>query len=53
LQWLEPFLENFWQVDLAAMLGEHAKKQGKVIRQVDEFHCFTAFYRVSVFELEQ
>ncbi len=52
LQHLEPFLERFWQVDLAAMLGEHAKKQGKVIKQVDEFHCFAEFYRVSVFELE-
>ncbi len=53
LQWLEPFLESFWQVDLAAMLDEHAKKQGKVVRQVDEFHCFAEFYRVSVFELEK
>ncbi|HFE38077.1 MAG TPA: class I SAM-dependent methyltransferase [Gammaproteobacteria bacterium] len=52
LQWLEPFLASFWQVDLAAMLGDHAKKQGKLIRQVDEFHCFASFYRVSVFELD-
>jgi len=53
LQRLEPFLESFWHLDLAAMLDEHAKNQGKVIRQVDEFHCFAGFYRVSVFELEQ
>ncbi|VAW90298.1 hypothetical protein MNBD_GAMMA17-1457 [hydrothermal vent metagenome] len=52
LQRLEPFLESFWQVDLVGMLGEHAKKQGKRIRQVDEFHCFSDFYRVSVFELD-
>ena len=44
---------RFWLVNLAAMLDEHAKKQGKAIRQVDEFHCFAGFYRVSVFELEQ
>lgn len=53
LQWLEPFLESFWQVDLMAMLEEHAQRQGKVIRQVDEFHCFFGFYRVSVFELDE
>ncbi len=53
LQRLEPFLDSFWHVDLMAMLDEHAKKQGKVIRQVDEFHCFSGFYRVSVFELDE
>ncbi len=53
LQKLEPFLESFWHVDLMAMLTEHAKNQGKVIRQVDEFHCFSDFYRVSVFELDE
>ncbi|HHI93390.1 MAG TPA: hypothetical protein ENK04_07755 [Gammaproteobacteria bacterium] len=41
-----------WQVGLMAMLDEHAQKQGKVIRQVDEFHCFSGFYRVCVFELD-
>ncbi len=51
LQRLEPFLESFWQVDLMAMLKKQAQKQGKVIRQVDEFFCFSEFYRVSVFEL--
>ena len=51
LQRLEPFLGSFWQVDLLGMLNKHAEKQGKVIRQVDEFHCFADFYRVSVFEL--
>ncbi len=51
LQRLEPFLESFWHVDLMAMLEKHVKKQGKVIRQVDEFHCFSGFYRVCTFEL--
>lgn len=51
LQWLEPFLGGFWQVDLAAMLDKHARRQGRVIRQVDEFHCFSGFYRVCIFEV--
>lgn len=51
LQWLEPFLEGFWHVDLAAMLNQHAHRQGKVIQQVDEFYCFSGFYRVCTFEL--
>lgn len=53
LQWLEPFLEDFWQVDLEAMLDKHARRQGRVIRQVDEFHCFSGFYRVCIFELDK
>jgi len=53
LQWLEPFLDSFWHVDLTAMLDEHARRQGKVIRQVDEFHCFSGFYRVCIFELDE
>ena len=53
LQRLEPFLESFWQVDLIAMLEAHAKQQGKVIRQVDAFYCFTGFYRVCVYELDE
>ncbi len=51
LQWLEPFLDSFWHVNLTAMLDEHARRQGKAIRQVDEFHCFSGFYRVCTFEL--
>ncbi len=51
LQRLEPFLDSFWHVDLTAMLDKHARRQGKVIRQVDEFHCFSGFYRVCTFEL--
>ncbi len=51
LQRLEPFLKSFWQVDLFALLNEEANKQGKVIRQVSEFHCFSDFYRVCVFEI--
>ncbi len=53
LQWLEPFLESFWHVDLTTMLDEHARRQEKVIRQVDEFRCFSDFYRVCVFELDE
>lgn len=53
LQRLEPFLLSFWQVDLMAMLDRHARKQGKTIRLVHEFHCFFDFYRVCVFELEE
>ncbi len=34
------------------MLEEHAQKQGKVIRQMDEFHCFSGFYHVCIFELD-
>ena len=52
LQWLEPFLKGFWAMDLEAMLDKHARRQGRVIRQVDEFHCFSDFYRVCVFELD-
>lgn len=48
---LEPFLDGFWRQDLAATLGDHARKHGKTLRQVDEFHCFAGFYRVCVFEL--
>ncbi len=51
LKRLEPFLASFWQVDLLAMLQEHAKNQGKVIRQVSEFHCFSDFYRVCSYEI--
>ncbi len=51
LQWLEPFLNSFWHMDLATVLDEYARRQGKVIRQVDEFHCFAGFYRVCTFEL--
>ncbi len=53
LQRLEPFLENFWQVDLIALLKECAGRQGKVIKVVDEFQCFSGFYRVCVFELRK
>ncbi|MCF6325041.1 MAG: methyltransferase domain-containing protein [Gammaproteobacteria bacterium] len=53
LQRLEPFLASYWQVDLLAILDRYARTEGKLIRQVDEFHCFADFYRVSVFELEQ
>ena len=53
LQWLEPFLASFWQMDLAEVLYEHAQQQGKSIRQVDEFHCFSGFYRVAIFELDE
>ncbi len=53
LQSLEPFLENFWQVNLPAMLKECAAQQGKAIKGVDEFQCFSDFYRVYVFELEE
>ncbi|NOZ51987.1 MAG: class I SAM-dependent methyltransferase [Gammaproteobacteria bacterium] len=53
LQRLEPFLESFWRLDLIAMLQQHAKKQDKVIKQIDEFHCFSDFYRVCVFELDE
>jgi len=52
LKRLEPFLESFWEVDLLGMLSRHANNQGKVIRQVDEFHCFSGFYRVCIFELQ-
>jgi len=52
LQWLEPFLESFWQLDLLCLLQERAKTQGKVIKQVDEFQCFFGFYRVCIFELD-
>ncbi len=53
LQRLEPFLGSFWQVDLMAILKKHAQKQGKVVRHVDEFHCFSEFYRVCVYELDK
>ncbi len=49
---LEPFLGNFWRQDLFAMLRRHAKTYNKTLRQVDEFHCFSHFYRVCVFEVE-
>ncbi|NOY62052.1 MAG: class I SAM-dependent methyltransferase [Gammaproteobacteria bacterium] len=53
LEWLEPFLNSFWQQDLAATLAEYARSRGKVLRQVDEFRCFASFYRVCVFELDE
>ncbi len=53
LKRLEPFLESFWQVDLTAMLEKHAQQQGKRIRQVDEFFCFSEFYRVCIYELDE
>lgn len=46
---LEPFLDNFWRQDLFAMLKCYANRYGKTLRQVDNFHCFSSFYRVSVF----
>jgi len=52
IQWLEPFLKSFWQVDLIEILEKHAMAQGKIVKQIDEFHCFSDFYRVCVFELE-
>ncbi len=53
LQRLEPFLKSFWRMDLVATLHKHAHKQDKIIRQVNEFHCFSNFYRVCVFELDE
>lgn len=50
---LEPFLDDFWGQDLPAVLAVHAARHGKRIRLVDEFHCFSGFYRLSVFELDQ
>jgi len=52
LQWLEPFLENFWQLDLAQILNEQAKKQNKTFRTVETFHCFFEFYCVCIFEMD-
>ncbi len=53
LQKLEPFLESFWHLDLTKMLADHASRQGKAIRLVDEFHCFSDFYRVCTYELHE
>ncbi len=50
---LEPFLGAFWREDLTASLQQHARAHGKTLRQVDEFHCFDAFYRVCMYELDQ
>jgi len=51
LLWLEPFLGSFWRQDLPATLKAYAQGLGKTVRQVDEFHCFSGFYRVCVFEV--
>ncbi len=48
---LEPFLGDFWHRNLFAMLRRHAKTHNKTLRLVDEFHCFSRFYRVCVFEV--
>ncbi len=48
---LEPFLESFWKVELMEILDKHARDQGKAVRQIDEFLCFSGFYRVCVYEL--
>ncbi len=53
LQRLEPFLESFWRADLLSMLDKNAQRQGKIIRQVDEFICFSGFYRACIFELAE
>jgi len=50
---LEPFLDDFWHQNLFAMLSHHAKTYNKTLRQVDEFHCFSDFYRVCVFEVDK
>ncbi len=46
---LEPFLDGFWREDLTTTLSMHALKHNKILRQVDEFHCFANFYRVCVY----
>ncbi len=51
LLWLEPFLGSFWRMDLPATLAACAQRQGKTIRPLEAFHCFSAFYRVCVFEV--
>ncbi len=48
---LEPFLGDFWHRNLFAMLRRHAKAHNKTLKLVDEFHCFSSFYRVCVFEV--
>ncbi len=49
---LEPFLDDFWHQNLFSVLSNHAKKYNKTLRKVDEFHCFSRFYRVCVFEVD-
>ncbi|HHJ81287.1 MAG TPA: class I SAM-dependent methyltransferase, partial [Candidatus Tenderia electrophaga] len=53
LQKLEPFLESFWNLDLTETLLVQAKKQGKAIKLVDAFYCFSSFYRVLTYELNE
>ncbi len=48
---LEPFLGDFWHRNLFVMLRRHAKAHNKTLKLVDEFHCFSNFYRVCVFEV--
>lgn len=48
---LEPFLDEFWHEDFFFKLGQHAKIYNKKIKQVDEYHFFSGFYRVCVFEI--
>ncbi|GMQ87398.1 MAG: hypothetical protein BMS9Abin08_0599 [Gammaproteobacteria bacterium] len=48
---LEPFLDRFWREDLEAILQVCAQKQGKGVKQIEEYCFFNGFYRVVVFEV--
>jgi len=48
---LEPFLSDFWQEDLLAMLKQSGKQYGKLVRQTELHHFFYHFYRISVFRV--
>ena len=53
LQKLEPFLDSFWHLDLTQTLSAAARQQGKEIKLVEEFHCFSGFYRVCTYALSE
>lgn len=46
IEWLEPFLHDFWHSDLHAQLCECAKRQNKSLQLVSETAVFGGFYRV-------
>jgi ubiquinone/menaquinone biosynthesis C-methylase UbiE len=51
LEHLEPFLHDFWQSDLHALLAESLRRSGKTLASQNEVMLFHGFYRVLEYRL--
>ncbi len=51
LEYLEPFLHDFWHSDLTAQLGSYARQQGKTLSHIDTTYVFSEFFRVEEYSV--